>query len=501
MANSSDHVDELRERLQEQGLPKDQPGPTDGPMPPLDGKWLAAHFKTFAGVYNTVSRVYNYTFDAALRDSFTNAETMREDYVIFPAIRKRIRPVCQLDWQLTPVDSSNQRLLDNAQKLTEIMQLIPRFQQMKRCLMEAVFYGRYGVQWKPRWDYSRGDKRMVIDDWTPVYGDKILFRYDGVPCLLVNPTEYKGETFPTPRGLAHALTPAEMELFLWHEFEPEDSDFYRPDMAGAVHGKGYRGTLYWLWWLREKIVAILMDFLEKVGSGVTIFYYEAGNKRSLEEVETAAKEQIGNNVYLFPRNRDGQSAYAGPGIDFKMQSMSGAEFFYQLWDLCNQLMNDAILGEVGSTQAMPSGIGSNLADQHGVTAEERVKYDATDLEHPMQMLVNVLNRWNCPGDPAPRFQFMVDKRNPAAFMEAVKFAFEIGLEIEEDQVRDELSLPAPQPGKKVLSKIQAMQPAAVGAIPAGVPMAAPTGPSAAMPPGQPVQGVPVQQALPAPPQQ
>ena len=159
-----------------------------------------------------------------------------------------------------------------------------------------------------------------------------------------------------------------------------------------------------------------MDFLEKVGMGVTILLYEAGNPKSKDEVTTAAKSQIGNNVFIFPRDRDGRSAYAGPGIQRVEVSMRGAETFLNIFNILNGLMRFAIMGEVGTTQEMSSGLGSSVGEQHGITADQRIKYDAVDLEHTMQQLVNTLNRWNCPGDPPPLFKFLVDKRNPAEYM-------------------------------------------------------------------------------------
>lgn len=482
---------EVLEKLQEAGVPPPPPTavppPGLGSPPPNNGEWTVPFYQNFAAIYNLMSRTFSYTFDDAIKDSLLNAKVMRNDYIIRPAISRRIRPVAQLDWQLEPVDGSNQRLVENAQLLTKIMQRIPRFQQLKRWLLEDRFFGRSGVQLLTGWDvnYQTQRREAIIRDWVPTHPDSIVFRYDGVPGILVNPTEFKGETAITQRGLAHMFTPDELEWFIWSEFEPEAMDFFSADMAGAVHGLGYRGTLYWIWWLREKLTSILMGFAEKVATGITIFYYEQSNAKSQAEVAAAATSQIGNNVYLFPRNRDGATPYSGPGIQRIEVSMAGAEFLTSIWNLCNGFMEQAILGEVATTQSMPGGIGSTAADQHGITADERVKYDANDLEYPIQRLVNALNRWNCPGDPPPMYKHLVDKRNPLEFVQSVQFAYEMGLDISENQIRDELGLPKPQPGEAVLSKIQAMQPAAVGMLPQGMPMSAPAGPAG--PTGQPEQ--------------
>ena len=470
----------IQEALQEKGYPAPQPEPPTGPMPPLDGLWAVPHFAQFTALMDWTSRTYFWTYDNAIADSRLNAQIMRDDYIIFPALQDRTRPVCQLDWHLEPLDPSNARLKANADKLTTIMKRIPKFQDAKRAIMEYLFFGRSGLEWKPAWDYSYdGTRQLIVADWFPTHADSILFKYDGDVGVLINITAFESRDWiSTPRGPAHFFTPAERELFVVGEFQSTPVDYYQPERSGAIKGLGYRGTLYWIWWLREKLTAILMDFLEKVGTGITIFFYEAGNAKSKAEVVTAAKEQIGNNVFIFPRNRDGQSAYAGPGIERVEVSMQGAQTFLGIYNLLNNLMRMAIMGEVGTTQEMSSGLGSSIGEQHGKTADERVKYDAVTLEWPMQQWTNTLNRWNCPGDPAPLFQFMVDKRNPEEFMSAVNLAVSIGLEVSENQIRDELGLPKPQPGEPTIGKMQALQPTAVNAVPQGVPMSGPTGPDA-----------------------
>jgi len=372
------------------------------------------------------------------------------------------------------------------------MKRIPQVQQLKRTLLEALFYGRYGVQLSFKWDYTNGGEReLVVKDWYPVNGDKIVFRYDGTPGILVNSVFYRGETVGTDRGYAHFLTDDERECFLCHEFEPEDADFYEGILAGAVHGVGFRGRLYWFWWLRNNLMQIVMDFLQKVGTGITIFWYEAGNDASKAEVKTAAEEQIGNNVFLFPRNRDGQSAYAGPGIQRVEVSMQGADVLINLFNLLNGILRDYIMGETLTTDTAGTGLGSGVAEAHESTAERRTKYDAIDLDHTMQQLVNVLNRWNCPGNPTPTFHHIVDKPNVAEFMEAAKFGYEMGMALDEDDTREKLGLPAPEQGHSLLSKVGAMQPAALGTMPEGVPQTAPAIPAEDGQGQQPVEGQPI----------
>jgi len=459
--------------LQEMGFPAKKP-PKPGSLPPLGGTWIAPHYETFAAVINFASRSYYWQFDEALRnDSHESVVAMRNDLVIMGALRDRQTPTCQLDWTIEPLDEANPVEAAAAVKIKNIIRRTPNFQQFKRCLLEALFYGRYGLQLLYEWNFDTGEREMIIRDWSPVNGDKIVFKFSGQPGILVNAGFYGGTTEATGRGLAHFFTPEEQETFLWHEFEPEDCDFYDGLQAGSVHGVGFRGRLYWFWWLRNNLTTILMDFLQKVGNGFTVFYYEQGNEQSKLDVKAAAESQIGNNVFLFPRNRDGATPYAGAGVERREVSMSGAEVFIQLFNLLNSLLRGYIMGETLTTDTAATGLGSGVAEAHESTAERRTKYDAVDLDETLQKLVNVLYRYNCPGVPPGRFHHAVDKPNVAEFMQAAQFAYEMGMALDEDDTREKLGLPKPEEGHSVISKVAPMQPAAVNQIPQGTPMAAP----------------------------
>jgi hypothetical protein len=452
----------------EQGLPA-PPAPlaAGGSLPPNAGRLIAPHYQTFTSVVNWASRTYRYTFDEALKDSRTNALAMRRDPVIWSALRKRQRPTCQLEWQLIPDSPNDPKQEENARRLSDALKDVPNFQQLKRVLLEKLFYGRYGAQLVTAWDYAKGYPRLNITDWFPVNGDKIAVRWDGTPGLYVNMAHYAA-TYPdkeitvTDRGPVHFLTPAEREVFLWGSFEPEDADYFEGNLGGAVHGLGYRGRLYWYWWLRNTILSQFTNFTDRVASGWTVFFYEAGNEESRAEVYKAASDQIQNNTLLFPRNRDGQSAYSGPGIERVEPSMGGAQLFLQTAQWLDSVMTDAILGETLTTDTAPTGLGSGVASAHEGTAEQRTRYDAVDLRETLQELVNTLHRYNAPawgwgGMPSPRFEFLIDKPDVGEYLQAMQAAYEMGLEIDEDDAREVLALPRPEEGHDVISQVKAQQ--------------------------------------------
>lgn len=466
--------------LQEMGVERLIP-PVNGSLPLGGGNWTLPHYLTFISFMNTMSRSYWWTFDEALRDSQTNSDAMWNDIVVRGAVNDRIRVPCTMEWMINPQDKQDKAQKFWANKLTEIVRQIPYLQQFKRSLMSSVFFGKYGVQPLCKWDYSLGYKRMIIKDWYPVHGDKIVFKWDGTPGILINPS-YKEKSWEyTERGPAHFLSPEEEELFIWHEFEREDAHFFRPEYAGTVHGSGYRGRIYWWWWLRQNVQRFMMNFLKKAGNGYLLVGYPAHNPASKDAAQSAIEGQEGNNVVYAPVNfRDGETI--DKIVTHVPVHMTGAQMQWTVITGINELIKMAIKGESLTSEAKATGIGSGLGEQHGMTKDDLAKYDATDLETPMNKLIRFLNKYNCPFNPCPVYSHLADKRNPKEVMEATDRAMDNGLAVPEAWFRDELGIPAPVGNEPVLARIQPMQGTAVGNVPVGVPMAGPSGPNPQQPP-------------------
>lgn len=147
-------------------------------------------------------------------------------------------------------------------------------------LLEALWYGRHGSQLAMEWDYTAGYRRAIVRDHFPVHGDKLVFRWSGELGIRVG-LNYRGSWMPTDRGRVHFCTPEERLHVVVHKFEPEDPDYDDAEFSGRVHGVGLRDRLYWFLWLKQRVMAWLMQFLERVGAGgLTVFYYDAGDRAS-----------------------------------------------------------------------------------------------------------------------------------------------------------------------------------------------------------------------------
>lgn len=442
---------------QEQGypLPVTEPVPH---LPPGSGGAAVPHILSFASVVNLATRSYRWTVDEAQRHNEENARTCKQEPVIWEAIRARQYPTVQFPWHIQPDNEKDTRQDLAAKVVGDTIKRTRRFNQLKRVHLEAIWYGRMATQVGYSWDYSRGRKDLLVRDWWPVNGDKLHFKYDGRVGIRVHASA-PVETEHSERGLVHFLTPHEREAFILHKFEPDDSDFWEPELAGAVHGTGVRGKIYWVWWLRSQVLAWMLDYLELIGAGgLTLAFYTAGNVESQEEVRTAMESQLRNHVILFPRHANKDTL--GPGIERIEPSNSGAQLILKLvTEYFDQVIRRYIIGPYMSSEVTPSGLGfgGGSGDLLVGPFARIVKYDATDLADTYsEEWVPVLYKYMFPGLPPGRFEFDIDKPNAAEVAEATKIFFEMGGEVDEEWLRDTLGIPAPEPGNGVLAKAQPM---------------------------------------------
>ena len=470
--------------LLESGLPMPEAKVSEM-LPPGGGEAVLPHYQTFSMLVNSMSRTYRWSFDEALRHSQQNALAIRRDPIVMDALRSRQIPVCQLPWHLESDDDQDEEANQGIKALTTAVKAIPRLQQMLMHLSEGIYYGRYGVQTMMEWDWSTKQKQLRIRDHRPINGDKLIFRWGGEVGILVH-AAYTGSWQVTDRGRAHFLTPEEREQVLIHRFEPEDADFFEGELAGGINGVGIRSRIYWLWYLRQQVTSFLMDYLERVGAGgFTVYYYEAGNPQSLEDVQAAAEAQWRNNAILFPRYADGRKG--GPGVDNVAVSTAGAALLQALiTGYFDDIIRRYILGQSLTSEAEGSGLGgSGVAGLHADTFARIIKYDAVNLQETLTTdLIRVLQKYNCPKVTKKiRWVFEIDKPNAEEVMQAAQVFYDLGGTLDEDEVRGTIGLSKPAPGSSMLAKFQSMDPASMapGAAPQGVPMLGTPGPEAGMP--------------------
>lgn len=490
-----------------------QPDPTSriSGMPPNMGNPMMPHVATFTGIYGTQSRVYRAS-DEAIKHSFDNARFMRNDVTIMECLEMRSRAVALVDWSIEPEDTNNREHVALCDYLTKVLEEIPRFMQYQENLLHATFFGRYASQ--NVWGKQLIDHRMATlpVEWMPVHGDKLVFRYDdgmnnyrpnqigirvGPAALSKRLAEHQlAKIETTDSGLAYFLDTWERPLLSVHKYRVEDGEFEAPENAGRIHGTGIRSVIYWTWYQKQETLAYLMEYLERSAAGFEIWYYPMGNAEAEAKTRTAAQERIGNgrNIILVPKPQGDDAAYYD--VQRIEPGMAGADALKSIiTDYFGHSIKRYILGQTLTTEASSTGLGSNLADIHMDTFMQIVRYDSMILEESIDKeLLKPIIAFTCPRYSNVRVHFRKHLTEPDAetTIKALQIAFDMGLKIDAQKLRDLIGAAKPEADAEVLDKMAQMKAEAEAQQPPGGMPGMPGMPGAGMPPGGAPEGEPPQ---------
>ncbi|MGD9644312.1 MAG: DUF935 family protein [Pirellulales bacterium] len=448
--------------------------PADG-APPGWGEFRVPHVITFQSLLSNIAKVYRNP-DQAWQQSRDYARLMRNDPAIMEPLETRQRLTALLNWHLEAEDKHHPAAQATVDKLTRILRAIPRFVEMRRALMEAIWYGRCAVECRWRWKWDSQGKMLTVDRWKPYNGDKLAFRLDDgqhdpdelgirITTAFAQSTKLPQERVQaTDYGMAYFLTPGERRRFIVHKHMVEDAAWESPIDAGAIHGIGIRSRIYWLWFLRQETCAQLTTYLERVGQGFTIWYYPAGNKMAEELTRQAAEKQTSENIILFPKfEGETPNAY---GLERIEPNASGIEVMQNLvHTFYDHQIKRYIVGQTLTSEADATGLGSGVADIQIDTLHQIVSYDARNLEETITTdLVDQAKEWNCPEarDLCVRFVIDTEAPNVKERLDAIDRGYQMGLAIKAEDVRSVIGISKPIEGDEVL---QLTPPTPAGAPP------------------------------------
>ena len=496
---------------------KDIPG-----MPPNFGDWLLPHVVTFQGIVSSIARVYRPS-DEALKASWDNARFMLNDIGVMECVEQRQRSLALLNWHVEAADEKTNREHKRlAENLTKILKSTPRFMQYRECLGKAVWYGKYGVQKRYRWKRLYGvdpagiGGNLVIAEWKPVNGDKLVFRYDdgrrefdpnqvgirvgaayaaGTTVAGKWEEQAKRKVEPTDWGLAYFLSKDERELLSIHKHMIEDGEYEDPQSAGKIHGVGVRSRVFWEWYISKEVIAWLLEYLERSALGLEIWYYPWGNPEAEAATRKAAQERIGQgrNMILMPRPVD-ETGGSPFGVEKLEPGMAGVDALKTLLtEYFGHRIKRYILGQTLTSEAGSTGLGSNLATIHLDTYMQIIKYDATNLEETITNEdLEILKRKNYPhlADVPVYFKIDTEAADVDAKLGAYQKAWEMGAKIKASAVYDCIGTGAPTEEDDVLQNPtiqqqerlweQHQQQVAAGMVDPNAPLPDPNDPNAAM---------------------
>jgi hypothetical protein len=427
---------------------------------------LLPHMKQFVAEWQTPARTYRFSFDEALKRSKTDALAMRRDGHILSLLQARLLPVLGADWCVKAEDEQYKEQATTYQKLIE---KTPRLLQLRKCLLEAVWFGRYGVQFAFGRVNVDGREMVGITAWKPVNGDKINFREDGTPTIRIMPSfagklKEQGASVEEPNSPVTAWNdqgtvlildkPEYRSRFAIHVHEIEDADFSEPELAGSVGGVGLRHYCYWVWWLRQEIMEWLLSYLEMMGAGgLTIVGYDMSNPNGLSQAKAAFKERA-TVVYLpIPPGQDKQTNI----VQRVEPSGTGNDIFSGWVDgYFNAILTRLIIGQDLSSTSSSTGLGSGVADLQASVKECIHRYDAKNLnETETQQILDVLVQMNEPRrNYGLKCQTVLQKVDPEKGLQAAKQAYDMGAELPESYILQLANIPEAKEGEKTLTNPQ-----------------------------------------------
>jgi hypothetical protein len=432
--------------------------------------------ESFAGLMRQISGSYYTYFDEALLNSQQNAIIMRNDAFMEELIRHRVTPVTNLPPRVVVDDPDHPHQKSIGECIENIYKNIPRLKYILMTLLDAVFWGKGVVQ------LQYGRRRVMGNSWNsvvgsmPIHSDKMRYLEDGTPGIAMRmgaqDQDYRVNAFldayadcilPTMLGPALFLKrPFLRDRFVIHSFNPADSDYiYGLEREMGIYGLGLRSRLYWFWNLRMELLSWMLNALQRVGANGMIFgFYEEGNNQMKQDVLAAIRQLCTDNYAAFPV-RGGQSGpQSAKGVIDRIEPAAvGYEILMQIIEWCEATMRRAFLGQDLSSVAKPTGIGAGAAQLQGDVRQDFIEYDSNLLADTLnEQLIPVLLKNNrfiyedevLWGDELPfslRLELQLDRENAMDKMQAAQVAFQMGVDLDEDDIRKKAGLAPPKSDK------------------------------------------------------
>jgi hypothetical protein len=424
------------------------------------GEIVVPHAFTVAGQVGLAGRAY-LNADEAIRHSRANSERMRVDCQIMECLEARQRATALLNWHVEADDEKDSTAKSLAEALTPIVKRTPRFLELRRCLLEAIWYGRYATAMQFGTREIRGTRAISVTRWEPRHGDKLVFRYDdgsgeytpdqvGIRLGVLGQIDNRPiglnrqQVSYTDQGMVYWLAEWERKTLIVHKHTVEDGIFEDSVTSGRIHGVGVRSRVYWTWYAMVECLQRALEYLDRSAFGVELWRYPANNPKAKSETERAAKNNVGGGrsivmVPVFPG--DQQDMY---GVEHIEPGLQGVDRLLQvIKEYFGHKIKRYILGQTLTSEADATGLGSGVADAHLATFADIVQYDARNLEETLtEDFIRHLQSWNFPGSEKHYLRFVIDTESPNVKekMEAYKSAWDMGLTIPAENVADVIGI-------------------------------------------------------------
>lgn len=376
---------------------------------------------------------------------------MRADADIEGVLRSLLVTLAGLEWAVVPTDDENPRLVKLAERVSAIIDAIPRRSDLFRALHEAVWYGCSAANLVYDRDPILG---VRIKEWFPFASDSLAFDQYGNLAMRVG-SAYINEPSVTDLGfdsLVHLFDENERRAIVLHRVFTTAPNFIDPNTSEAVYrGVGARDVCWYIWLLKQEVLQNAAAYIERYALGIRVGYYPAGNDAAKSEMLTILQNLVNDNSVVLPRIGPNESMY---DIDIKDANAGRAQIFMELVNWLSSKLKEAILGQSLSSEAGGTGMGSGVADLHADTLSRVIRYHADALAESVNSdLVRVIATMLGASEEEARgirFEFAPERPNAKERMEAIQAFVQLGGRVSEREVRDLLGLSEPEDGEAIL---------------------------------------------------
>jgi hypothetical protein len=374
------------------GEPIDR-GTSFQPRTGYDG-FAIPHTLNFASMVGSLRGYWRDRYDEALKFARDAAQDMEHDTTLMGPLQERMLAVVSLPGHVhvpNEKDPVQKFVKDHITKALEGM-VGPEesILKLRMNLLWGLWFGRQGAKAKWAWTRQDGVKTLTLADWQPLRGDKISHLKDGTPAVDIYAAsgeyEFPDADITTTTNGARALVLQGDMSWGWrsrvliHRHELVDADFFDAEAAEAIFGLGIRSRVFWLDWISREWLARVSDFVDRVGLGVTLWYYDASNPQALAIAQTNAKTQTDRANIFVPRFGTDKR----PAVERVEVPTGGAEMLLRLRQDIREVQRLYIVGQTmstgGSKQSGGDMGGSHRARLAADTKDQIRNFDARNLD-------------------------------------------------------------------------------------------------------------------------
>lgn len=412
--------------------------------------------------YTSVNKVLRQGSLAFRKDRTLQKQMRYDPDVMGPLLSLQLGIACS-DWTVAPRPElmKDKKAIEEAKVIENILRGIPRITDFIRHLLDALWYGRSAANVV----YGKNGDLIYIREWLPIHGDSIVSTELNQIGLKVGPRYYnrtEGVLNPAESTINETIIGWDSRILplderqratvILHTYQAQGVDFDDPyEAENAYLGRGMRDLCWYYWSMKQAALQNWATYIERYSMGIRIGTYPIGNDQGRAEMATVMQNMIGDVSALMPRdpNATGEQPY---DIKILEPASGNAETFARMVEYLVDNIKEIILGQTGSSEAISTGIGSGVAEEHAKTLNRQMQYVANGLAETINReIVASLYQQNYGNEGVPpQFTFAISKPDPEAYMKSVEIFTKLGGRVSEREARKVFGLAEPEDNEPVL---------------------------------------------------